>query len=109
MEGPTRQGRSAWRTSEGGAAEILCIHSAQYIDMSSKNISVRDDVYRALKEAKAEDESFSDVIERLLGMRSGEHPLYGLIGTLDESEAEEVRERVAEFRASVDEDVGAGE
>lgn len=76
--------------------------------MSSKIISVREDVYRALKEAKGEDESFSDVIERLLGMRSGEHPLYGLVGTLDTDEAEAVRERVAGFRASVDEDVGAG-
>ena len=76
--------------------------------MSSKNISVREDVYRALDEAKEEDESFSDVIERLLGMRSGEHPLYGLVGTLDEEEAEAVRERVADFRASVDDDMGAG-
>lgn len=74
--------------------------------MGSKNISVRDDVYRALKEAKAEDESFSDVIERLLGRDSGEHPLYRLVGTLDGREAEAVRERIAEFRASVDDEMG---
>lgn len=76
--------------------------------MASKNISVRDDVYRALKEAKAEDESFSDVIERLLGMESGAHPLYQLVDTLDGDEAEAVRERISGFRASVDDDMGAG-
>jgi predicted CopG family antitoxin len=34
--------------------------------MASKTISIRDDVYRSLKDARREDESFSDVIERLL-------------------------------------------
>ena len=34
--------------------------------MASKNISIRDDVYKLLKDAKREEESFSDVIERLL-------------------------------------------
>lgn len=70
--------------------------------MSSKNISVRDDVYRALKHAKGEDESFSDVIDRLLSSSEGEHPLYGLVGTLDEDEIERVRGKRAAFRESVD-------
>jgi len=74
--------------------------------MGSKNISIRDDVYFELKKAKEEDESFSEVIERLLASRSGEHPLYELVGTLDESEAERVRELAAGFRGSVDEDMG---
>ncbi|MBK7386885.1 MAG: antitoxin VapB family protein [Methanothrix sp.] len=34
--------------------------------MASKNISIRYDVYKLLKEAKREEESFSDAIERLL-------------------------------------------
>ncbi len=34
--------------------------------MSSKTISIRDDIYKSLKDAKRKDESFSDVIERLL-------------------------------------------
>ncbi len=34
--------------------------------MASKTISIRDDVYKLLKDAKREKESFSDVIERLL-------------------------------------------
>lgn len=71
--------------------------------MSSKNISVRDDVYRALKAAKGDDESFSDVIERLLKGEEGEHSLYGMIGMLDDDEAAEVREKAAAFRESADE------
>ena len=71
--------------------------------MSSKNISVRDDVYRALKNAKGEDESFSDVIDRLLASSEGEHPLYGLVDTLDEDEVEQVRDGSAAFRESVNE------
>ena len=71
--------------------------------MGSKNISVRDDVYRALKAAKGEDESFSDVIERLLASREGDHSLYGLVGLVDESDAERVRDASDRFREGVDE------
>lgn len=39
-----------------------CIHRP----MASKTISIRGDVYKLLKDARREDESFSDVIERLL-------------------------------------------
>lgn len=74
--------------------------------MGSKNISVRDDVYRALREAKGEDESFSDVIERLLRSREGEHSLYGLVGLLEDDELEEVREKSDGFRDSADEQMG---
>lgn len=34
--------------------------------MASKTISIRDNVYKLLKAARRGDESFSDVIERLL-------------------------------------------
>ncbi len=34
--------------------------------MASKTISIKDDVYKLLKDAKRDEESFSDVIERLL-------------------------------------------
>ncbi|MFB6308310.1 MAG: antitoxin VapB family protein [Haloarculaceae archaeon] len=71
--------------------------------MGSKNISVREDVYRALKNARGDDESFSDVIERLVIQAEGEHPLYRLVGTLDESDAERVRERAERFREEMDE------
>ena len=73
--------------------------------MSSKNISIREDIYRKLKSAKAEDESFSDVIDRLLVSKSEKHPLYHLVGVLDADEAERVRERTVEFRKQLDEDM----
>ncbi len=73
--------------------------------MGSKNISLREEVYRELSEEKADDESFSDVIYRLLTTRRGEHPLYEVVGILDDAEAERVRERTEEFREGVDRDM----
>ncbi|GAB3685462.1 hypothetical protein GCM10028857_16000 [Salinarchaeum chitinilyticum] len=73
--------------------------------MSSKNVSLRDDVYRELKAAKGDDESFSDVVERLLAAEQNEHPLDRLEGLLAEDEAERVRERMEEFRTNLDEDM----
>lgn len=74
--------------------------------MSSKNISLREDVYRALKAAKADDESFSDAIERLLDASEGEHPLYDLVGVLDEDGERRVREQAGAFREGVDDRMG---
>lgn len=76
--------------------------SNEHTDMGSKNISVREDVYRRLVNAKGEDESFSDAIDRLLDRREGDHPLYDLVGALDEEAIERVRERSGAFRESVD-------
>lgn len=73
--------------------------------MGTKNISIRDEVYRKLKSSKREDESFSDAIDRLLASHEGEHPLYDLVGILDEDEAERLRDRANEFREQFDEDV----
>jgi predicted CopG family antitoxin len=75
------------------------------IDMSSKKVSLREDVYRELKAAKGEDESFSDVVERLLATDRDEHPLDRLEGLLDKDEAENVRERMRDFRSSLDDDM----
>ena len=76
-----------------------------YTDMSSKNISVREEVYRNLKQAKDDDESFSDVIERLLATERGEHPLQRIVGVLDDEEAAALRDHVGEFRADLDEEL----
>lgn len=59
--------------------------------MASKNVAIRDDVYRKLSEAKEEGESFSDVIERLLERRPSLLPLWGSLSrseALQEVEAE---------------------
>lgn len=73
--------------------------------MGTKNISIRDEVYRKLKASKREDESFSDAIDRLLASREGDHPLYDLVGILDDEEAERLRDRAGEFREQFDEDL----
>lgn len=62
--------------------------------MGTKTIGVRDDVYERLKARKREDESFTDLVNRLLDetqadWREG-------FGTLDADEAAEL-ERVVEL------------
>ncbi len=44
--------------------------------MSSKNIALREDVYKKLKEVKGPDESFSDAIEDLLERKGSLLPLW---------------------------------
>ena len=84
------------------AAERLCAGRDERVSVDHKSISIRADVYRSLEASKGEDESFSDVIERLRRSREEEHSLYGLVGMLDD-ELEEVRERSDAFRDSADE------
>jgi predicted CopG family antitoxin len=76
--------------------------------MPSKTISLKQETYERLARSKGEGESFSDVIDRLL-REGGEHPLYGLVGTLDEADADELRDRARTFRADVDERLSVDE
>lgn len=73
--------------------------------MSSKNISLRSDVYEELKAAKGDDESFSDVVERLLESEYEEHPLHTITGVVDEERADELHEHVEQVRADMDEEM----
>lgn len=52
--------------------------------MTTKNLAIREEVYRKLAEAKRQDESFSDVIQRILEKRSS---LLSLWGALAHSES----------------------
>lgn len=72
--------------------------------MGSKTISVKEETYERLVRARGPDESFSDVIDRILA--DEDHPLYDLVGLLPDEDVERVRERADEFRASVDERMG---
>ena len=74
--------------------------------MDSKTISLSEETYNRLARAKGENESFSDAIDRLLG--EDEHPLYELVGLLDEDDVETIRDRSSAFRADVDERLGGG-
>ncbi len=53
--------------------------------MGSKNISIRKDVYEKLKIEKRPDESFTEVIDRLL--KSEKPPLTKFSGTISEKTA----------------------
>lgn len=57
--------------------------------MTSIQISVKKSVYDTLKRAKLEDESFSDVIERLLSEKSNRDAFLNLYGIAhDENDAD---------------------
>lgn len=75
--------------------------------MASKTISLQEETYRRLDQAKGADESFSDVIDRLLQADTNEHPLTGLVGLGDEETVARLRRRSSEFRDSVDERLGS--
>ena len=90
----------------GSGPGFICIYTLNCVYMGSKNISLRNDVYEALRAVKAEDESFSDVIDRLLTARNKDHPLYSIVGILDEEQADRVRERANAHRESVDSRMG---
>jgi predicted CopG family antitoxin len=64
--------------------------------MASKNLAVREKVYRKLLEAKKRDESFSDVIERLL---EGKRDLMAFAGVFsDDKEFERVGDDIKTVR-----------
>ncbi|WP_049927657.1 antitoxin VapB family protein [Halopiger goleimassiliensis] len=67
--------------------------------MSSKTISLREETYRRLERAKRDDESFSDVVDRLLV--DEENPFRELVGLLDEREISDVRRESKAFRAEM--------
>lgn len=46
--------------------------------MTSKNLSVKEEVYKKLREAKNENESFSEVIDRLLEGKKDLMPFAGI-------------------------------
>jgi predicted CopG family antitoxin len=52
--------------------------------MGTKTLSIRDETYTQLKDAKLEGESFSDVIDRLL--KKKEENLSGYFGALKDKE-----------------------
>lgn len=67
--------------------------------MASKNISIPDETYRKLREEKRPDESFGDVIDRLLGRRD----LAEFWGVWSDETATKARETIREGRERSDE------
>ena len=77
--------------------------------MGHKTISIRESTYDRLKAAKSADESFSDAIDRLVGARTERHPLFDLVGLLDDNELEQVRKRSRSFRSDLEDRMGSEE
>ena len=70
--------------------------------MAAKNLAIREGVYRKLAEEKLENESFSDVIERILEKRGSLLPLWGTLASskgIAQVEADIAKIRSAKVRA----------
>lgn len=70
---------------------ILCM-CTQTQDMGTKTIGLRDDVYERLKARKRDDESFTDLVDRLLEEATADWQ--DGFGTLSAAESDEL-ERIA--------------
>lgn len=74
--------------------------------MGSKNISIRLDLYKKLKKLKEKDESFSDLIERLLdeGLLGGTSRIMKHFGSWS-AQLNNYERIIKAFRKSVDENI----
>ena len=74
--------------------------------MGTKTVRLDEDVYERVRSQKRDDETFSEAIDRLTGGSS----LLDLEGTLDDEEADDLREAIDESReADVEESKEIGE
>lgn len=69
--------------------------------MSTKTISISEEAYNLLKNAKEEHESFTDAILKV----ARKDPLSGLVGILAPKDAEEIRRNVRNLRKRADKEV----
>jgi predicted CopG family antitoxin len=68
-----------------------------YVYMGTKTISIKKDAYERLKEHKRDDESFTDVVNRLTrGDKDPADYLGTMPGLADEVDSEEFREKFDE-------------
>jgi len=60
---------------------VMWVYTSLYtvMCMATKNLAIREGVYRKLAEEKQQGESFSDVIERVLEKRRSLLPLWGAL------------------------------
>jgi predicted CopG family antitoxin len=62
--------------------------------LGTKNISLSDEAYSRLAAEKKENESFTDVVNRLTGKRS----ILEIAGILTKSEGKEIRNQIEKLR-----------
>jgi predicted CopG family antitoxin len=66
--------------------------------MGTKTITIMDDAYELLKQEKAANESFSDVIRKVIPKKKSIWDFVGALKDLGEEEAENLRRTVNEVR-----------
>jgi predicted CopG family antitoxin len=64
--------------------------------VATKNLAIRETVYRKLAEEKRQGESFSDVIERMLEKRASLLPLWGALA--DSKSIARIQDDIARIR-----------
>ena len=69
--------------------------------MAVKTITITEEAYRRLARLKRENESFTEVINRVLGGPSA----LGLVGLLDSATADKVEAKIRRMRRDLDERV----
>ena len=75
------------------------------MSMTSKTISVREEVYDMLEKEKLPEESFSDTLTRLVKEKGKISDLAGAWSDLDEEELESIEKGMKKVRDSADERV----
>jgi predicted CopG family antitoxin len=65
--------------------------------MASKNIAIREDVYKKLLSSKRDEESFSDAIDRLLEKKPGLLSFAGVFGH-DDKELDAMERQIKKMR-----------
>ena len=69
--------------------------------MATKSVTVKKSAYEILKSRKREDESFSDVVERIANRR----PITDLTEVISDEDGEAIAEEVEKVRDELDEEV----
>ncbi|MFB6176283.1 MAG: antitoxin VapB family protein [Halobaculum sp.] len=77
--------------------------------MSTTTVRIDEDLLDGIKSRQREGETLSETIGRLTGHRSSADALSDLVGLGDESDADEISERSAEFREAFDRRMGETE
>lgn len=88
------------RGCDGLLAKYLCVCIHILISMSSKNISITEDVYRELLAYKSTKESFTEMLRKLLKRKKRLSDFFGAWGILSKEEERGLRNAQKELRNS---------
>lgn len=69
--------------------------------MATKSVTIKESAYEILKSRKHEDESFSDVIERIAQKR----PLTDLLTIISEEDGKELANEISKIRGEMEDEI----